>query len=627
MHYIPYIAVTATLITFSTTDNNGKSKLPDTPHLSVTATATTFRDTVHETGKKIFFTHCYNCHKDSAAGLAPGYSALTTMTANSILASLNTGKMQQQAAHLTEGERKAVAQFITNSKLTTTTLPKTAFTPFTIATTATPFDHSGWGNNLPGTGFRNPAQAGISVNNVDSLQLKWAFAFPGVSLMRTKPAVVGDWLLVNGQLGDVYALNRNTGKVGWQFAANAAVRGAISVVRSGNAITAYFADNSTNVYALNVKTGKLIWRQRAGFDPQSSNTGSVVVYNGVIYVPISSLEVASAAYGSYNCCFSSGGVVAMDARTGKRIWMYRIVPKASLIGKNKKGRPMYGPSGAPVWCSPTIDAKRGLLYIGTGENYTHPTTNTSDAIQAIDLKTGKLKWNFQATAKDAYNSGCPFLNNCPDSAGPDLDFGMAPILVKRKDGKEILVAGQKSGVVHALSPDNGRLLWQTRIGKGGMLGGIHWGMATDGNYVYAANSDLIFAVDRRDSTLQPSPGLYALDLHTGKVVWKTPAPDCAGKTGCMTGNSAAPVVAHDLVWAGGLDGHIRAYAAADGKIVWDYNTVKEYETVNGVKGNGGAIDGPPPVISNGMLFVNSGYGLFGQSPGNVLLAFAITNRK
>jgi polyvinyl alcohol dehydrogenase (cytochrome) len=623
MHYIASLAVTATLIVFGGKSSIDRRELPHTPSYTTAA----LQDTVLATGKKIFFTHCYNCHKDSSVGLAPGYSVLTTMTANSILASLNTGKMQQQAMHLSEGERKAVAQFISNSKLMATTLPESAFTPFTISNAATPYDHSGWGNDLSGTGFRTAAQAGISVNNVSSLQLKWAFAFPGVSFMRAKPAVTGEWLIVNGQLGDVYAINRSSGKVGWHFAAGSAVRGAISVVRSGNAITAYFADYTANVYAVNVKTGQLIWRQRAGFDPQSSNTGSVVVYNGIIYVPISSLEVVSAAYGSYNCCFSSGGVVAMDARTGKRIWKYRIIPKATLTGKNKKGRPVYGPSGAPVWCSPTIDAKRGLLYIGTGENYSYPTTGTSDAIQAIDLKTGKLKWNFQATSHDAYNAACPFLNNCPDSAGPDLDFGMAPILVKRKDGKEILVAGQKSGVVYALSPDIGKLLWKTRIGKGGTLGGIHWGMATDGNYVYAANSDQTYGIDRRDSTLKPSPGLYALDLQTGQVVWNTPAPDCAGKSGCLASNSAAPVVTPGLVWAGGLDGHIRAYSTADGKIVWDYNTVKEFETVNGIKGKGGAIDGPPPVISNGMLFVNSGYGLFGQLPGNVLLAFAITDSK
>lgn len=617
MHFSSFIAVTVTLMAWNKTHQVSKPS----PEINMAFHAN-WQDTTRQMGKRIFATHCYSCHKDSSVGLAPGYTILKLMTANSILAAMNTGKMQQQAAPLSEAERKAVAQWITDSKLTDNGLPAAAFTKFTPPEKTTPYDHSGWGNRLSGEGYRTAAEAGININTVSSLKLKWAFAFPGAGIMRTKPAVVGDWLIVGGQMGDVYAIHRQTGKAGWHFAANAAVRGAISVVRSGKAITAYFADFGTNVYALDVRTGKLLWRQRAGFDAQSTVTGSVAVHNGVIYVPISSMEVAAAADGRYNCCFSSGGVVAMDARTGKPIWTHRVTPRAQPVGKNKRGRPVYGPSGAPVWCSPTIDVKRGLLYIGTGENYSIPTTGTSDALQALDLKTGKLKWNFQATPKDAYNSACPLLNNCPDSAGPDLDFGMAPILVKRKDGSEILVAGQKSGVVHALEPATGKLLWQTHVGKGGMLGGIHWGMASDGRYAYAANSDNMLAIDKRDTSVKASPGLFALDLFTGKIVWKA-APECNDKNGCLNGNSAAPLVTEGIVWAGSLDGYIRAHDARTGQIVWEYNTAKEYETVNGIKGKGGAIDGPPPVVSNGMLFVNSGYGLFGQKPGNVLLAFSV----
>jgi polyvinyl alcohol dehydrogenase (cytochrome) len=581
------------------------------------------QDSIYKIGKTVFYTHCSSCHKDSAVGLAPGYTILTTMTPRSILAALNTGKMQPQARGLTSTEREAVARWITNSDIKTTTFPSTAYTSFTAPATASPYDHSGWGNNLAATGFRSAQQSGISKANIGSLKLKWAFAFPEATAMRTKPAILGDWLLVGGQFGEVLAIHRNTGKIGWQFLADAGVRGAITIVRTGPSAVAFFADYTTNVYALDVQTGKLIWKRRAGFDTQSSNTGSVAVHNGIVYIPISSVEVAMAFNGNYPCCTSSGGVVALDAKTGKPVWTYRVLPKASLIGKNKKGKPVYAPSGAPVWCSPTVDAKRGLLYIGTGENYTLPATTTSDAIQALDLKTGALKWTYQGTAKDAYNLACPVMNNCPDTLGPDLDFGMAPILVKRKDGKEILVAGQKSGVVHAVWPESGKLIWKTKIGKGGMLGGIHWGMATDGNYVYACNADNIYAVDKKDTVTKVSPGVYALNLFTGKMIWKTASPACTGRKGCLSANSAAPVVTPGIVWAGGLDGIIRAYDAATGKIIWEFDTVKDFETVNGIKGHGGAIDGPPPVISNGMLFVNSGYGLFSQLPGNVLLAFAI----
>lgn len=579
----------------------------------------------NDSAKNIFLINCAACHRDSVASAGPSLTILSTMTPRAILASLNNGKMRQEGANLSDEERRSVAEWITKSKLKSTSFPKEAITTFSLTGNTHSFDHSGWGNDKEGTGFRTAQQAGISSANVASLKLKWAFAFPDATIIRSKPAVVGDWLIVGSQFGDVFGLNKNTGKIGWHFTASAAIRGAISIVKDGNSLMAFFADFSTNVYALDIRTGKMIWNKRAGFDPQSSNTGSIVVYNGKVFVPITSVEVASAFNGDYNCCFSSGGVVALDAKTGNELWQHRILPKATETGKKKNGKPFYGPSGAPVWCSPTIDSKRGLLYIGTGQNYSYPSTNTSDAIQALDLKTGKLVWNFQATKGDMYNVACPFFNNCPDSKSPDFDFGMAPILVKRKDGKEILVAGQKSGWVYALSPDSGKPIWQTRVGKGGKLGGIHWGMATDKNNVYAANSDNIYATDNNDTTMQPSPGIYALDLISGELVWKTPTPDC-GKKDCQRSNSAAPAVTPGIVFAGSLDGHVRGYATENGKILWDYDTVKEYETINGIKGKGGAIDGPAPVIADGMLFVNSGYGMFGQMPGNVLLAFAIEGR-
>ena len=615
MVHIALITLTATFVINNTYTGAFKNNAGSDKQLQ--------QDSLPKNGKTVFYTQCSSCHKDSATGsLAPGHSILTTMTPRSILVALNTGKMKQQASQLTETERKAVAEWLTKSTIKITNLPATAFTKFSVPEPAAG-DHCGWGSNLAATGFRTTQQSGITPGNITSLKLKWAFAFPDATVMRTKPAIIGEWLLVGAQYGEVFAIHRNTGKIGWQFLADAAVRGAVTTIRTAGSITAFFADYSTNVYALDVTTGKLLWKHRAGFDPQSSNTGSVAVYNGIVYVPISSVEVATAFNGNYACCTSSGGLVAMDAKTGDIIWTHKVLPKATLTGKNKKGKPVYAPSGAPVWCSPTIDVKRGLVYIGTGENYSIPTTTTSDAIQALDLKTGKLKWTYQGTAKDAYNLACPGFNNCPDSTGPDLDFGMAPILVKRKDGKEILVAGQKSGVVHALSPDNGKLIWKTKIGKGGLLGGIHWGMATDGNCVYASNADNIYGIDKKDSTYPASPGIYALDLFTGKLKWKTASPDCAGKKGCLSANSAAPVVTPGIVWAGALDGYIRAYDTGNGKIIWEYNTATEFETVNGIKGRGGAIDGPPPVLSNGMLFVNSGYGMFGQLSGNVLLAFDV----
>ena len=582
-------------------------------------------DTTRALGKKVFYTNCNTCHRDSSGNLAPGYSILTSMTPRAILAALDNGKMRQQAAILSENERKAVAVWLTNTELKSTVLPADAFTHFSYHPNEhSVFDYAGWGGNLAGTGFRNTEQAGITASHIGSLKLKWVFAFPDATIVRSKPAVAGDWLIVGSQFGDLFAINRKTGKPGWHFAANAAIRGAIALVKGARSTTAYFADFSCTVYAIDVMTGKSIWSHRAAIDAQSATTGSVVVYGGKVFVPISTIEVASAVNGDYNCCFSSGGVVALDASTGQEVWHYRVISeKAKETGKKKNGKSFYGPSGAPVWCSPTVDPKRGLLYIGTGENYTYPTTNSSDAIQALDLKTGKLVWNFQATQDDAYNAACPIFVNCPPKSGPDLDFGMAPILVRRKDGKDILVAGQKSGVVYALSPEGGKLIWQTRIGKGGMLGGIHWGMAVDGNNVYAANADNFVALDKRDTSFKASPGIFSLNLFTGKLIWETPSPGCGDKKNCLPFNSAAPAVVPGIVFAGSLDGHMRGYSTRDGKIIWDFDTAREFGIVNGVPAKGGSIDGPAPVIADGMLYVNSGYGMFGEMPGNVLLAFGM----
>jgi polyvinyl alcohol dehydrogenase (cytochrome) len=583
-------------------------------------------DSIANEGRVLFNSNCKICHNDSVRLAAPGLDVLNTLTPRAIFAALKTGKMRIQAEKLSDEQRKSIASWITNRMFENNDLPKEAYTSFSISNTDnTFFDQSGWGGNLKGTGYRSAEQAGITISDVNSLQLKWAFAFPGATQVRSKPAITGEWLITGSEFGDVYAINIKTGKAGWRFVADAAIRGAVQVTRSGDNLTAWFADYSTNVYAVDIKTGKLIWKKRAGIHPYSSVTGSVAVFNNIIYVPLSSTEVISALNPDYTCCTASGEVVALSTETGNVIWRHRVVnDEAKISGKKKNGKSFYGPSGAPVWCSPTIDTKRGLLYIGTGENYTFPATNSSDAIQALDLKTGKLIWNFQATANDTWNLGCLDGNiNCPDKEGPDLDFGMAPILIKNASGKDILVAGQKSGVVHALSPDDGKILWQTRIGKGGQAGGIHWGMAGDGKYVYAANADNIRDLDMRDTARKATPGIFALELESGKIIWQTTTPPCGDRKGCFQSNSAAPTVVPGIVFAGALDGHIRAYSSIDGKIIWDFDTVKEYTTVNGVKGKGGALDGSAPVAANGMLFVNSGYGLFGQIPGNVLLAFEI----
>jgi len=581
------------------------------------------------TGKKVFTSTCQQCHNDTSKLGAPSMGVLGLMPPRSILSSLRTGKMKTNAEKLSLAECEAVAQWITKKLLKETIIPKEAYTEFSLPPNSEINQWiSGWGGNLESTGFTTAVEAGINPGNVQTLQLKWTFAFPDVNRARCRPAIIGDLLITGSDIGDVFAINKKTGLIGWKFTAEASIRGGIQVYKSGDSVKIYFADYSTNVYALDIRTGKLIWKKRVGPESQSGVSGSVVVYDNMIYIPITSFEVASAKNPDYNCCFTSGGVVALNAINGQFVWHHRVVTEAAVqTGKSKNGKPVFAPSGAPVWCSPTVDSKRGHLLIGTGENYTMPATTTSDAVQALDLKTGKLVWNYQATAHDTWNLACPGGPNCPDVNGPDLDFGMAPILVKGKNGNDMLVIGQKSGVVHALDPVTGKLLWNKRIGKGGALGGIHMGMATDGKYIFAPNSDNINALDSSDKSIVSAPGLYALDLQSGNVIWRTEIPPCdTSRKGCLVSNSAAPLAIPGLVFAGGLDGHVRAYDAVNGKILWSFDAVREFKTINGIKGNGGAMDGSSPIASDGMLYVNAGYGMFGEIPGNVLLAFEVQKK-
>jgi polyvinyl alcohol dehydrogenase (cytochrome) len=583
------------------------------------------RDQTAGVAENLFNQRCASCHVGNGQSMAPAPVHLANMSPRSIFISLESGKMKAQGDSLSREEKIALAEFLTQRKFVDGKKNYAFCREEDFRDTEVKY--AGWGGNQEGTGFVSEAVAGLSKKDLPGLNLKWAFGFEGGAVTRNKVTVIGDHIIFGSEFGEVYCLNMETGCVRWVFEANATIRGGIAVSEDiGDRTIAYFSDFGGNTFAVNVLNGELIWQAAAKNDPNNAVTGTPVYYDSLLYVPMSSMEVVTAGRDSYACCRSSGQVVALDAETGEVVWRHRVIGEtATERGINAAGVKKYGPSGAPVWCSPTVDAKRGRLYIGTGENNSNPPTLTSDALQALDLKTGALIWNHQATPKDAYISACdrPGAANCPDPPGPDVDFGMAPILTTRTDGSEVLVVGQKSGVVHCLDPDTGQPIWQTRIGRGGALGGIHWGMATDGQMVYAANSD--WWAYGGEPGVAANPGLFALDLMQGEVVWKSTSDPglCRGKSGCYNSNSSAPTLIPGLVFAGGLDGHFRAYDADDGQVLWDFDTNQSFETVNGVKAHGGSIDGPGPTIADGMVFINSGYALFGQMPGNVLLAFGV----
>ena len=582
---------------------------------------------------RIFEESCAECHSSAQSGRTPSVFSLSSLSPRAIVSALEDGIMQSEGAVLSHDQRIMLAEFLTRRSYSETTLPETAFCsePSTQAFDIELVSWMGFGGNLEGTGFQSTDRAGLAVSEIPSLELRWAFAFPDASEVRTKPTVVGELALFGDQFGMVYAVDTNTGCVRWTFEADAGIRGAILVDEddTGRSL-AYFVDFRTNAYALDMDAGTVVWKERVGRHPESNNTGSPALYGNRLFIPISSMEVVMGGDPYYECCTSSGAVAALDTESGDLLWYHRVIPGyPEEAGVNALGRQLWAPSGAPVWSSPTIDVSRGRVYVGTGENYTRPTTATSDAIIAIEMQTGEIAWSFQGTESDAFTMACTgSLNrqNCPEPPGPDLDFGMAPMLVTREDGTDILVVGQKSGMVWALDPDaDGEVLWSTRVGKGSALGGIHWGMASDGQFAYAANADRAAVIVDVHPDQEAAPGLYALDLMTGEIAWDAPAPrdTCEELQGCYPANSAAATVIPGAVFAGGLDGHIRAYSTSNGQILWDFDTVREFETVNGVPGKGGAIDGPAPVIANGLVFVNSGYGQFGQMPGNLLLVFGV----
>jgi polyvinyl alcohol dehydrogenase (cytochrome) len=444
---------------------------------------------------------------------------------------------------------------------------------------------------------------------------------------------MGGRVFAGSQGGKVYSLSAATGCVHWYFETAAGVRSAISIGRLPRGYTAFFGDQLANVYAVDAASGTLVWKIRADDFPVARITGSPVFYNGRLYVPIASGEEGSGSLPDYECCRFRGSLVALDAATGKQIWKTYTVEEPKRTKKNKVGTQLWGPSGAPIWSSPAIDARRNAVYVTTGDNYSDPASRMSDAFIAMDLNTGKILWSRQMTASDAYTSACrlPDKTNCPDSNGPDLDFSSSPILVPLANGKRALVAGQKSGVVHAIDPDQqGEVLWQVRIGHGGTMGGVQWGSAVDANNVYVALSDIGRIMLTYSQTTDADPkqggGMFALRLSDGKQVWYTPPASCGTRTRCSPAQSAAVTAIPGVAFSGSVDGHLRAYSSSDGKVVWDFDTAQPYKTVNGVEGHGGSLDGPGPAIAGGTLFLSSGYPTAGGMPGNVLLAFSVDGK-
>jgi len=583
-------------------------------------------------GEAIYKQRCASCHEGSLPRM-PTREALRGFSPEAVETALSSFSMRRQGASLSPAERRAVAAFVTGRapgsyKAPLDAIAKTAYCsaasaakdPLTGAT------WNGWGGDLRNTRFQSAAAAGLSAADVPKLKVKWSFGLPGVSASGSQVTVAGSRAIVGSRNGVVYALDTRTGCVAWAFEADAGVRSTPVVDRAGS--TVYFGDAHANVYALDVASGKSKWKVQVETHLDSMITGGVVFYDGRVYVPVSSLEEGTAVIPTYECCTFRGSIVALDGRSGKQIWKtYTISQAPQRTTKNARGTQQWGPSGGSVWSSPALDPERNRMYVTTGDSYSNPTAPETDAIMALALDSGKVLWVKQALAGDSWNVGCLEAKgdgrlNCPDKPGPDFDFGSASALVTMSDGKRMLLAGQKSGTLYGVNPDSGDIVWKTQAGEGGVLGGIEWGFATDGSTAFVSLSN---ALEKKPGE---AGGMVAINVADGSKRWSAPAPrdTCAGRTGCNTGQPQAVSAMPGIAFSGSLDGHLRAYDTTGGKVVWDFNTLDEFETVNGVQARGGSMNGPGVTVAGGMVFVSSGYSSLGFMPGNVLLAFTVDGK-
>lgn len=472
------------------------------------------------------------------------------------------------------------------------------------------------------TNSRNqPTETTISRTTAKSLSTKWSFTTQGY--VSATPTVDATDVYFPDSSGNLYALDRTTGTQKWthRISEYTGVTGATARVSPaidnghlflGDQLGQSKVRPGTDILSIDTVTGKLVWITTVENHIAAQITGSPVVYDGVVYVGISSTEEGLAEGSSYPCCTFRGSVVALDEYTGKILWKTYDMP-------DNQGKP-GGYSGGAIWSSPAIDSHRRSLYVATGNNYSAPSSVVTcqnanpasdcaepddyfDSVLSLDLKTGQIKWGKRLQGYDIYTLVCKadtgVRPNCPVPTSPDYDFGSGP----NYSLGTLVGVGQKSGIYWALDADNGTVVWSTPVGPSGSLGGIIWGTATDDVRTYVA-----IANDRKVSYKLISGevinwgALSALDPKTGKILWQTPDPT-AGSI-----DAVAPSVANGVVFTGSYSGYMYAVNSANGQILWSFNS-------------GGSITNGPSIVE-GTLYWGSGF----HSPGignNKVYAFSI----
>ena len=484
---------------------------------------------------------------------------------------------------------------------------------------------NGWGNGSQNLRFQPEPAAKLTVKDLPRLELKWAFGYSNVLSARPQPTVIGGRLFAPSENGHVYALNPRTGCRYWTYKAHAGIPTAIVAgpyrdAAGDTGLALFFGDRKANAYAVDAQTGREIWVRKVDTHPSAAITGALAFDGTRVFVPVQGLnEEGMGGFAGYPCCTFRGSVSALDASSGTVLWKTYTVDESSPRVPSQDGTRAFGPAGGGIWSTPTVDSQRRLVYVATGNGYADPPQLTTDAVLALDINTGELKWSQQMTQGDDWVLGCQQSKGgnsaCPRTLGPDFDLSAPPALARVND-RDLLVLPQKSGILWALDPDKaGEVVWQYRIGQGSGLGG-QWGVAVEGDHAYVGVADL----------LAPTPGgMRAVNLADGKLLWDRPPPSklCGFQPGCSAGQGGPLTTIPGAVLNGGMDGGLRAYSAEDGTIVWTFDTNKDFDTVNGVKAHGGSMDSAGPIVVDGMIYVSSGSGGLVGRQGNVLLAFGL----
>jgi polyvinyl alcohol dehydrogenase (cytochrome) len=579
-----------------------------------------------ESGWSTFQTRCAVCHMNPTVDLAPPATVIREMTPERIFESLTTGSMQEESQGIPDTTKRRIAEFMAGRPMGSSRAGNAKDMPNKCPNNPAMTDPgaspgwNGWGNDNANTRFQPAAAARLTASDVPRLKLKWAFGYPTGESSNSQPTVVSGRVFAGSDNGFIYSLDAATGCVYWSFEGGSIVRGSLTVgpvSGQGDARYAvFYGDGHANIFAVNAQDGRLLWKTKVDTHVVARITAGARYYDGKLFVPVSSSEEFSSGTPDYPCCTSRGSIVALNANTGRIVWKTFVVPgdlKAYRIQSN--GVVLYTPAGGGVWASPTIDPVRQAVYISTGDAVTFPAPDTTDGVLAVDINTGKRLWAYQADSKDVFMGGCngPVRSEaCPNPMGPDLDIGNSPILKTLPNGRRALLVGTKQGHVIAIDPDNnGALLYrvlattgQPVVEGGGRGGNIVWGGAADNEKVYYGAGG--------------QAGLVAFNLADGQKAWSFTAPQGGGGLG------AAPTVIPGVVFQGSSNGRLYAVSSADGKQIWEFNTAQEFSTVNRVAARGGAIASVGATLSNGMVFISTGYGILsGASSGNVLLAFAV----